>query len=515
MRRHTWIVFIAVGLFAWLGLGMGFAFAQGKIYPVKPGPSGGPLYIPDLSSPITISLFQSGADVTSTWLPTPNVQVTIQVNGAGGATVNIGLAAAVTDPITSKVFATSAYPGDSTNSGTDTGPDYSLQGNLLTSFDNGGMAAVKVTVGAVNGVGGTAYNFIIPQDSNFNGIPDIYENQYGGNLDRIGDIDTGPDPLSPVGDGFANIDEYRGFRVKGKYIRGDPTKKDLFVHLVEDTLQCTATAGTFTGLSGTVSLATFFPGPRPLDLSSPLYMNVNTLVPAVQVHLIDDNEWVSNFSSYDKDRLVILKDTTAESATTDRWINKNAIVPLGDKDSSNPPRYFVKGVRIIQCLDLKALSPLGRSAKSPPDLFDKDNGNAVLFVHRIVKSMLNAIIAGGTRQMKYFTFEGGTWTNKKTIPAPSSSTNPSVTDPNVQSIMQIAFAWYLAHEALEHSYDVTKATEGTYGYHHADGSGTNVDIRIVNKVDSKTSGFNNFYIPKYHGISDDRQMRVLSSQVSP
>ena len=81
--------------------------------------------------------------------------------------------------------------------------------------------------------------------------------------------------------------------------------------------------------------------------------------------------------------------------------------------------------------------------------------------------------------------------------------------------MQIAFAWYLAHEALEHSYDVTKATEGTYGYHHADGSGTNVDIKIVNKVDKNTSGFNNFYIPKYHGISDDRQMRVLSSQVSP
>jgi hypothetical protein len=512
MRRHTWIVFMAVGFFAWLGLGMGFAFAQsnviypvGKVYP----------FPPNLSSPITISLLQSGADVTPIWLPAPNAQVTIQVNGGtAGSFISLSLVVepGVTDPITSQRFATSAYPGDCTNYGTSTAPDYILQGNVLTSYDNGGMAAVIVNVVAVDGTA-TNYNFIIPQDSNFNGIPDIYEKQYGGNLDRIGDIDTGPDRLSPVGDGFANVDEYRGFRVKGKYIRGDPTKKDLFVHLVEDTLQCTATAGTFTGQSGTVSLATFFPGP--LDLSSLLYMNVNTLVSAVQVHLIDDNEWVSNFSSYDKDRLVILKDTTAESATTDRWINKNAIVPLGDKDSSNPPRYFVKGVRIIQCLDLKALSPLGRSAKSPPDLFDKDNGNAVLFVHRIVKSMLNAIKAGGTRPMKYFTYEGNAWSLKSTLPAPSSSTNPSVTDPNVQSIMQIAFAWYLAHEAFEHSYDVTKATEGTYGYHHADGSGTNVDIKIVNKVDSKTTGFNNFYIPKYHGISDDRQMRVISSQVSP
>jgi hypothetical protein len=484
---------------------MGFASAQSNvIYPVQ---SAYP-FAPILNLPITISLVDLANPNNTSWLPEPGKQVQIQVRNAAGGVItpappiSLVVLSGVTDPITSHVFATSAYPGDSTNSGTDTGPDYTLSGNVLTSNDNGGMAAVVVNVG------GTDYRFIIPQDSNFNGIPDIYENQYGGNLDRIGDIDTGPDPSSRVGDGFANIDEYRGFRVKGKYIRGDPTKKDLFVHLVEDTLQCTATAGTFTGQSGTVSLATFFPGP--LDLSSPLYMNVNTLVPAVQVHLIDDNEWVSNFSSYDKDRLVILKDTAAESATTDRWINKNAIVPLGDKDSSN--RYFVKGVRIIQCLDLKALSPLGRSAKSPPDLFDKDNGNAVLFVHRIVKSMLNAIKAGGTRQMKYFTYEGNAWSLKSTLPAPSSSTNPSVTDPNVQSIMQIAFAWYLAHEALEHSYDVTVATEGTYGYHHADGSGTNVDIKIVNKVDSKASGYNNFYIPKYHGTSDKQQMRVLSSQ---
>jgi len=504
MRRHLWIICIVVGLFAWLGLGMGFVFAQsnviypvGDTYPFPPIPN----------SPITISLIDGTNDVTASWLPEPGKSVRIQVKNAAGQVItptSITLVDAVPNPIIQKAFATSAYPGECTNSGTSTARDYDLVENLLTSYDNGGMAAVVVNVG------GTDYRFIIPQDTNFDGIPDVYENQYGGigALARDADIDTGPDPSSRVGDGFANIDEYRGFRVKGKYIRGDPTKKDLFVHLVEDTLQCTATAGTFTGQSGTVSLATFFPGP--LDLSSPLYMNVNTLVPAVQVHLIDDNEWVSNFSSYDKDRLVILKDTAAESATTDRWINKNAIVPLGDKDSSN--RYFVKGVRIIQCLDLKALSPLGRSAKSPPDLFDKDNGNAVLFVHRIVKSMLNAIKAGGTRRMKYFTYEGNAWSLKSTLPAPSSSTNPSVTDPNVQSIMQIAFAWYLAHEALEHSYDVTVATEGTYGYHHADGSGTNVDIKIVNKVDSKASGYNNFYIPKYHGTSDKQQMRVLSSQ---
>jgi len=511
MRRQLWVVCIVVGLFAWLGLGPGFVFAQDSvIYPVNTTQQSWP-YPLDRNSTVTLSLLDPNDvnhDITNTWLPEPGKSVLIKVNVTGPSSIELVPPQGVVDPITSKLLVTSAYPGKCTNFGDDTTPDFTLNLNTLTltALDNGGMAVVKV-----NGT----YTFVIPQDKDLNGIPDIYEAQYGGALVRDADIDTGPDlSKSPVGDGIANIDEYRGFKVGGQYVRGDPTRKDLFVHL-EDTLQCTATAGTFTGQSGTgpVALATFFPTPPGLD--PPLYMNVDTLLPDALVHRIYNDEWVSNFSSYDKDRLVILKDSTAESATTDRWINSNAIVPLGHQDSSTPPRRFVKGVRIIQCLDLKALSPLGRSAKSPPDLFDKDNGNAILFVHRIVKSMLNAIKAGGTRSIKYFTYEGGGWILKSPpspIPAPSSPSNPSVADSNVQSIMKIAFAWYLAHEALEHSYDVTAATEGTYGYHHADGSGTNVDIKIVNKVDSKTTGFNNFYIPKYHGISDDRQMRVLSSQ---
>jgi hypothetical protein len=79
--------------------------------------------------------------------------------------------------------------------------------------------------------------------------------------------------------------------------------------------------------------------------------------------------------------------------------------------------------------------------------------------------------------------------------------------------MQKALPWYLAHEALEHSYDVTATVTTTkrasYGYHHADGSGTNVDIKITNTL---TNQANKFYIPKYHGISDEREMRVLSTQ---
>ena len=235
-----------------------------------------------------------------------------------------------------------------------------------------------------------------------------------------------------------------------------------------------------------------------------LFVNANTL--GVKIHPIATDEWVDNFLSYDKDYGVSLN---TGGPITDRQINKNAIALLED-----PAFPVVKGVRVIQCLDLKALSPLGLSDKNPPNLSYNSNGNAILFIHRIVNSMLNMISAGGERRIKYYTYEGGSWAEKKIFPAPSLI---DVNDDSVKSIIKIALAWYFAHEAFEHAFDVTSTAEGTrkvsYGYHHADGSGTNVDVKFVNVVDKKTSDFNKFYIPKYHGISDEREMRVLSSQV--
>ena len=508
MRRHIWIVSILLGLFAWLSLAMGFAFAQGKIYPVIQGPSGGPKFIPDQSSPITISLVDiTGADLTPSWLPGPGKKVQIQVKNEAGQVIvptGISLVLAVPNPIISGEFATSFYPGECTNYGTSTNADFDLQGDFLISNDNGGMAAVKVTM-----IDGSVHNFIIPQDSNFNGIPDIYENQYGGNLAREDDIDTGPDPSSSVGDGIANIDEYRGFRVGGVYKRGDPNKKDLFVHL-EETPQCTTgTVGNFTGQTGLVTMATFFPnGLDPASTYPSVYANVDTLASDLRVHRINNLEWVTNFSGYDKDNLVILSGTDTNTVSQDRWINKNSIV-------SEASRKTVKGVRIIECLDLSTLSPLGRADKHPPDSIEsKDNGNAVLFVHRIVQTTLN-LITNVTKPIVYYTFQNGSWTSPQggNIGVPANYANPSVSDPKVISLMRLLLPWYLAHEALEHSFDVTATVQTTrkasYGYHHADGSGTNVDIKITNTL---TNQANKFYIPKYFGISDEQEMRVLSSQ---
>jgi hypothetical protein len=305
------------------------------------------------------------------------------------------------------------------------------------------------------------------------------------------DIDTGPDPESPyVGDGISNFDEYRGFRVSGAFVRGDPKVKDFFIHKEMDP-QCLATQGaSFAGQT----LSTIFGS----DIS-PLYANM--MNNGVNVHVINEDEWVDNFVSYDKNQGVFLANIP-DAAKMDRQISKNARWPLVNDG-------IVKGVRIVECLDLNDYSPLGLADKYPHDQFYAANGNAVLFVHRVLKSIQDKINAGQGRVIKYFTFINGSWV------AQTPTYNPN--DPTqTNAFLKIAFAWYAAHEALEHSFDVTDTAEGTnrvsYGYHHAELSGTNVDIKITQVIDKSTSGFNKFYIAKSHGVSDKREMRNLLLQ---
>lgn len=63
---------------------------------------------------------------------------------------------------------TSAYKGTCTNYGsnTDLSADYTLSGSTLTAQDCGGMAVILVN---------NTHHFIIPQDSDADGIPDLYE----------------------------------------------------------------------------------------------------------------------------------------------------------------------------------------------------------------------------------------------------------------------------------------------------------------------------------------------------
>ena len=165
------------------------------------------------------------------FLPTPGGTVTLTVNSGGQPQSPISLVCpsgspttgacsaatlAQSNPIVAQALTTSAYPGTCTNSGlsTDLSADYTISGNQLTSQDCGGMAVVRVTVNNV------VYNFIVPPDSNFNGMPDTWEAQYSSSLAASADND---------GDGWSNMDEYRGVLLGGQPIRLHPLERDLFV----------------------------------------------------------------------------------------------------------------------------------------------------------------------------------------------------------------------------------------------------------------------------------------------
>ena len=217
------------------------------------------------------------------------------------------------------------------------------------------------------------------------------------------------------------------------------------------------------------------------------------------IHHITAEEWIDNFESYSTMTDVQLKPGT--DAETDRQVNQNAIVLTGTG--------IVKGVRLIECLDFVRYSPLGAASKRPPDGFDKDDGNAIIFTQRIVHNYESKLNLGEGRALSYFTFENGAWTNQW-----EGQGSPTIDEEN--DILKKALAFYAAHEALGHSLDLTPTQEGTkrnpVGFHHVSGTGTNIDIKIVHKVDKKTAGFNKFYIPMRFGISDKRDMRLFETQ---
>ncbi|RZB36148.1 MAG: hypothetical protein SRB2_02413 [Desulfobacteraceae bacterium Eth-SRB2] len=244
---------------------------------------------------------------------------------------------------------------------------------------------------------------------------------------------------------------------------------------------------------------------------NPIFANMANFYTGVQVHLINSDEWIDKFVSYD--RLGGVQYFSESDPELDRRITPNALVP--PPENSNPP----KGVRLIECLDLYEYSPLGLALKkAPPDGLEKNDGNAVIYTQRIWRYYRNSFDAGHPRDLQYYTFENGDWTLKESFDSPpeSQDLNPYLEHTGVNLIIKELFAFYTAHEGLGHPLDLTPTVEGTkkesYGYHHADGTGTIMDIKIVQVIDRKDTAFNKFYIPVSFGISDKREMRFLSSQ---
>ena len=497
MKRHKLMIMGVLGLLTWFAIGLVPGQAQGGVIPPV-NASGIPIPPP---LPMTVSILdQNGNDVTDSWLPVPNQTVTIRVNDEP-----VDIYGLVSDG----ALSTSAYPGECTNYGdpADTGLDFmplvpmGINSYELTPLDHGGTAVIKFN---------NNY-FIIPQDDDLDGIADINEMKHCGSVDCLDpyeDADLAPVSESTVGDGIAAIDEIRGFRVNGEYIRTDPKIKDLFVGTA-DTPQCED--GAFyddpSGSGIFIKLATYFPsGTGNLDMNA-VFGNLYTLMPGIAVHYINNDEWQDFFAEYSALYGVTMAGATEQeqhdNAILDRQINAYALMPY---------HGIVKGVRFIECLDIYlSVDPMGIADKNPPNLSDKDNGNAVVYTQRVYHSLQNKFDQGLDRQLRHYTFENGKWVDKWT----SETSQPTYYD-RVEIITK-ALRWYVAHEII-HCTDLTRTDESTRkepaGYHHVSGTGTNIDLRIVHVVDKKfyPTGFNKFYIPLSYGDSDKRDMRLLETQ---
>lgn len=529
MRVRERILTAVLAVLAWASLGLGVAEAQqAKILPVSTTSP----FVPNTASAVTVSILQNGVDVTATWLPEPGQPVQIVVNGLAAPAISLVCpdgslnststcpdgTAATSNPIAAGLLRTSAYPGQCTNFDnvglTALASDFQLTGNVLTPTDCGGMAVIVVNPGTAG-----ALTFILPQDGNFNGIPDIWESTHlpagATSLNPADDLDLGPTATSPLGDGIANFDEYRGFivsddscptGVSGCHVRTDPRVKDTFVRLVNP--ECLSA-----GQTNAASLLGGGTTTYPTD-GTPLFGNLDRLISGNQVHLLgygtpsathlntkgnNDGEWVDNFNSLSivsGNPSFSISDTTP---STDRQINKNAVYPLTDATTGNS---IQKGLRLSECLDASTgATTWGSATPGTPNGPD----NAIIYTQRIVNSIKSLVTNGGSRKLQYSTFVNGAWStpvlvNGNGTPDPTSGPGGGP-GPNTNFLIS-KIIQYIAAMEIGHAVKLTTTFSTTYGYHYAPFSGDNLDQTITNKVDKSTSGFNTFYIPSIYSNTD-------------
>ena len=458
------------GLLVWLGIGAGGAGA-GVILPVDPVTKQ-----PIVASPVTVSIFQGGVDVTDSWLPTPGQTVQVVVNGLASPTLSLVFdAATAANPVASNALTTSAYPGVCTNFGSGTGADFTLSGDQLAAEDCGGMAVVLV-----NGT----HHFVLPQDSDYDGMPDLWEALHCPSstpncLQPAADIDAGPLSGSACCDGIANFDEYRGFRVSGAYTRTHPGLKDLFVHLVNP--QCQTSAG---------STQSLLVGPSAYPTGgASLFANMDTLLPpgpaGPRIHPLcytpgathgTCDEWVDNLAGFSPLTGFVFQPGT-DGPISDRSIKRNALYGPAVQ----------KGLRITECLDNSFSSPLGVAAIGTP----LGSDNALIYTRRVADFINGLIDQGAGRRLRHYAFEDGSWVVRF-----ESAGAPTDADRGV--IISAALQFYVGME-LVHSLNLTPTEvlvrRTSYGHHHAPLTGSGVDQQITTKIDKSASGFNSFYIP--------------------
>lgn len=517
MEKQKWWIRGVFGLIGWVCIGIGIGHA-GVIPPVNITSPYAPKTL-GTTNTLSVSIYKpispgstTVTDVTDTWLPEVGEDVYVVINKrissqSGNVPQTLlsppvprdsnptsspfsSTTANTTNPfLNSTTLTTSHYRGVCTNFGlnTDTAADYifntsptvltvspsgTISGYKLTPTDCGGMAVLDVTLGT------ESQTFILPQDSDADGIPNIYEASNPAATCKIGntsvtqtlnatdDKDCTPTPALTglVGDGISNFDEYRGFITSGVHIRTDWRKKDVFVHLVN--AQCLPA-----GAAPPSPIAAIFPAG-----ATSLFSNLDSLIYNAQTHALGytpgainstTNEMIDKFFSYSVNITTLngtfnYKNSPSDTTTTtvapadDRQINLNALYP---KIDSITLKTYQKAARITECLDTSDTSatPLlgssGWGSANGPD-------NAILYTQRIANYTDSLI--GGRINLFYSTYTGGTWST------------PTSSDRN--SFVSNSIKFYLA---MEIGHSVRLNTTSANGYHNPAGTGGNVDQTIV------------------------------------
>lgn len=509
MKKKMRMTLMTIAFVGWVGLFSGSANAD-TIYRIDPNNHN----IPILTPP-TITI------LATNWLPEPEQTITVQVNGV---------------TVQGFTLESSHYTGVCTNFGTGTGDDFTLGtviGNQfsLTSHDCGGSATLTVTDTANN-----QFVFKIPQDSNNNDIPDVWETLYGGNLDATSDQENPPDPNNSTkpnppdpnclescreGDGISAFDEYRGFIVSSadktsgydtsvlqantKHIRTNPLVKDLFVHVVNN--EC-ATApppmGTFSHY---------------FRAGVDMFAGLSTLVDGVQIHFLDytpgvfpnpktSSLWEDYFDHFAIPNTVWFK-TAANVLTnmetdvpTDRQINKNAMKPVMNQTTNST---IQKGVRLIECQatnkDVLGWANWGTPNKSLSSTANYA-GNSIVFPERVRQDVQTKLADAGLRQIWWAKFNPKTALWETQSPALAANQNQDTQDFLATNQIQ-----YLVGMELGHLTQLRPSILN--GYHSATGHGSEMDATIQVTKDSKNTATKKytFYIPSQFLLEDQIETR--------